>query len=795
MKFTLSWLKEHLDTQATLDDIVSALTRIGLEVESVDNPAAKLAVFKIAHVIEAVPHPNADKLRVCKVDTGSEIVQVVCGAPNARTGMKAVLGRPGDYVPGIDVTLKEAEIRGVKSQGMMCSARELELGEDHDGILDLPADAPVGAAYADYAGLNDPVIDVAITPNRQDCMGVAGIARDLAAAGLGKLITKHYANVQSHGAQAIPIKIVDEDGCPAFVARLVKGVKNGPSPDWLQRKLVAVGQRSISALVDVTNYLSLDRGRPLHVYDVGKLAGGITVRRGCTGEKFTALNDKDYAVDDSMTCITDDSGVLGLGGIIGGVSTGCDENTMDVLIECAFFDPATIGATGRATGLTTDARQRFERGVDPGFMLQAVDMATTLIQEFCGGTASDVSVTGKIPEPSKIVAFRTARVATLGGLDVPPAEQKAILERLGFGVNEATTPWAVRVPSWRRDVDGEADIVEEIIRMAGLDNVPAMALPRLNDVAKPTSTPLQLRTRKSRRQAAARGFHETITWAFVSPAEAGPFGAAWQLENPISTDLAIMRTSLLPGLVSAARRNLDRGQATARLFETGRRYLAAADGFERETLALIGAGEKTAKHWQAGKASSFDVWDAKAEAFALLEAAGAPVDKVQVSADAPGWYHPGRSGQIKMGPKNILAQFGEIHPRTLKLFDVAGPVMAVEIFLDAIPLPKSSSKRARAVYAPSDLQPVSRDFAFVMDAATDVAPLLSAVRGADKELIASVDVFDVFAGKNMEPGQKSVALAVTLQPKKTAFTSEQIDAVAAKIIAAAKKSVGAKLRG
>jgi phenylalanyl-tRNA synthetase beta chain len=794
MKFTLSWLKEHLDTSATLDEIVAALTRVGLEVESVDNPAAKLGAFKIAHVIDAVPHPNADKLRVCTVDTGSGIVQVVCGAPNARQGMKAVLGRPGDYVPGIDVTLKEAEIRGVKSQGMMCSARELELGEDHHGILDLPADAPIGAIYADYAGLNDPVIDVAITPNRQDCMGVAGIARDLAAAGLGKLITKQFGSVQGHGAQSVPVTIEDTEGCPAFVARLVKAVKNGPSPAWLQRQLKAVGQRPISALVDVTNYLSLDRGRPLHVYDVAKLKAGIIVRRGIAGEKFTALNDKDYAVDSHMTCITDSSGVLGLGGIIGGTSTGCDENTTDVLIECAFFDPATIGATGRATGLTTDARQRFERGVDPGFMLQAVEMATSLIQEFCGGTASDISVAGKIPEPSKIVPFRPARVATLGGLEVPTAEQKAILERLGFGVNEATTPWAVRVPSWRRDVDGEADIVEEIIRMAGLDTVPAMALPRLSDVAKPTATPMQLRTRKIRRQAASRGFHETITWAFVSPTEAEPFGSAWALENPISTDLAIMRTSLLPGLLSAARRNLDRGQTTARLFETGRRYLSAADGFERDALALIGAGEKSAKHWQFGKVTTFDVWDAKTEALALLEAAGASIDKVQISADAPGWYHPGRSGQIKMGPKNILAQFGEIHPRTLKLFDVAGPVMAVEIFLDAIPVPKATGKRARAIYAPSDLQPVSRDFAFVMDAAKDVAPLLNAVRGADKDLITAVDVFDVFAGKNMEPGQKSVALTVQLQPKKALITQE-IDAVSAKIIAAAEKSVGAKLRG
>lgn len=795
MKFTLSWLRDHLDTQASLEEIVAALTRIGLEVESVDNPAAKLAAFKIAHVIEAVPHPNADKLRVCTVDTGSGIVQVVCGAPNARTGMKAVLGQPGDYVPGIDVTLKEAEIRGVKSQGMMCSARELELGEDHDGILDLPADAPIGASYADYAGLNDPVIDVAITPNRQDCMGVAGIARDLAAAGIGKLVSKHYAPVQSHGAHTIAVTIIDDAGCPAFASRLVTGVKNGPSPAWLQQRLKAVGQRPISALVDVTNFLSLDRGRPLHVYDVGKLTGGITVRQGMAGEKFLALNDKAYGVNETMTCITDDSGVLGLGGIIGGASTGCDAATTTVLIECAYFDPASIGATGRATGLTTDARQRFERGVDPAFMLQALDMATALIQDFCGGTASDSSIAGKIPEPSKVVPFRPARVAALGGLDVPTAEQKAILERLGFGVNEASTPWAVRVPTWRRDVDGEADIVEEIVRMAGLDAVPATALRRDHDVAKPTATPLQLRLRKTRRAAAARGFNESITWAFISPTEAAQFGSAWTLENPISADLAVMRTSLLPGLLSATRRNLDRGQTSVRLFEAGQRYLSHADGFEKLTLGLVGAGEKTPKHWQGGRAQTFDVWDAKTEALALLEATGAPVEKLQVIADAPGWYHPGRSGQIKLGPKTVLAQFGEVHPRILKTFDIAGAVMAVEIFLDTLPLPKGAAKRARPIYAPNDLQPLSRGFAFVMDAGKDVSPLVNAVRGAEKDIITGVDVFDVFAGKNMAPGQKSVALAVTLQPKNAAFTAEQIEAIAAKIIVAAEKSVGAKLRG
>jgi phenylalanyl-tRNA synthetase beta chain len=495
-----------------------------------------------------------------------------------------------------------------------------------------------------------------------------------------------------------------------------------------------------------------------------------------------------------MTCITDASGVLGLGGIIGGRSTGCDENTTDVLIECAYFDPATIGGTGRALGITTDARQRFERGVDPGFMLAAIDIATALVVEMCGGVASEVSVAGAIPAPSKMVAFRPARVTTLGGLDVAIAEQKAILDRLGFGVNEATNPWAIRVPSWRRDVDGEADIVEEIIRMAGLDNIPATPLARLHDVAKPTATPMQLRLRKVRRAAAMQGFNEAITWAFISPAEAAGFGKAWELANPISTDLAIMRTSLLPGLMSAAKRNLDRGQTSVRLFEAGQRYLSHADGFEKLTLGLVGAGIKSPRHWQTGKVQAFDVWDAKTQALALLEAAGAPIDKVQITADAPQWYHPGRSGQIKLGPKTILAQFGELHPRTCKTFDIAGTVIAAEVFLDAVPLAKNTAKRARDVYAPSDLQAVSRDFAFIVAADMSVAPLVSAVRGADKDAITSVDVFDVFIKDTTAP-EKSIAVTVTLQPRNAAFTSDQIEAISAKIIAAAEKAAGAKLRG
>ncbi len=794
MKFTLSWLKSHLETSATADEIAIALTRNGLEVESVENPAAKLAAFKVAYVKDAVTHPNADKLRVCTVDTGTEILQIVCGAPNARAGMKVVLGRPGDYVPGLDVTLKETEIRGVTSQGMMCSARELLLGEDHDGILDLSDDAPVGTVYADYAGMNDPVFDVSITPNRQDCMGVAGIARDLAAAGVGTLITKTMQAIPGAFAQSIAVQIEDTEGCPAFIARHLRGVKNGPSPEWLQRWLTAVGQKPISALVDITNFLSLDHGRPLHVYDVHKLKGDIVVRAGRDGDTFLALNDKEYAPRFEVTCITDNRGVIGAGGIIGGMTTGVDENTTDVLIECAYFNPAKIGAAARSLGITTDARQRFERGVDPDFMLAGLEMATTLILEMCGGEASLISTSGDIPPTARSISYEPTLVEKLGGITISNADQIAYLEKLGFKVDNSADAWQIAVPSWRRDIDGAPDIVEEVLRLHGYDEIKGVALPRLSDVAKPTATPMQIRQRRVRHSAAAQGFSECITWAFVSPAEAAPFGGgAWVLENPISADLAVMRPSLLPGLISAAKRNRDRGQKSLQLFECGKRYVAANNGTEKLSLALLATGEKHPRHWSSGKAQLFDVWDAKTHALALLDVCGVSAQKVQITAEANSWYHPGRSGVIKLGPKNILAEFGELHPATCKVLDIAGPVIAIEIHLDALPFAKTT-KRARTVYNPSDLQSVSRDFAFVLSAEAQVAPLINAVRGADKDAITQVDVFDVFR-KDAAAPDISVALAVTLQPKLAAFTAEQLDVISAKIIAAAEKAVGAKLRG
>lgn len=788
MKFTLSWLKDHLDTDATLDEIVDGLTRVGLEVEGVDNPAAKLAPFTIARVLTAQRHPQADKLQVLSVDTGAvDPVQVVCGAPNARAGLVGVFGAPGAYVPGSDLTLKVAAIRGVESRGMMCSERELELSDEHNGIIELPEDAPVGRGFAAYAGLDDPVIEVAVTPNRQDCMGVAGIARDLAAAGLGTLKTSIPEPVPGGFPCPIELRTDDPEGCPAFFGRVVRNVRNGPSPAWMQRRLRAIGLRPISALVDITNYVSYDRGRPLHVYDLRKLSGALVARRARPGETVEALNGKTYDLDETMTVLADDRAVQDIGGIMGGEASGVDETTTEVLVEIAYFDPARIGATGRKLGINSDARARFERGVDPAFLHGGTALATRLILDLCGGEPSEVVEAGQPPIPDKIVAYRPERTLALAGVEVPEARQIDILSRLGFRVNQGS-PWQIVVPSWRRDVDGEADIVEEVVRIDGFDRIPSTALPRAEGVAKPTATPAQLIERRVRRSIAARGLNEAVTWSFVAPDEAAPFGGgAWTLDNPISADLAVMRPSLLPGLLTAARRNLDRGQSSLRLFEVGRRYLA--DG-ERATVGLLLAGERSPRDWRGGKAVAFDTFDAKAEVLAALAAAGAPVDRLQVMGEASDWYHPGRSGRLCLGPKQALAEFGELHPRIARHFDLRGAVMVAEIFLDALP-PAKGGKRARAAYRPNPLQAVERDFAFVVDAGASADALLRAVRGADKAAIVDVSLFDLF---DMGDGRKSLAVSVTLQPQERSFTDEELEALSAKIVAAAQKAVGAVLR-
>ncbi len=782
MKFTLGWLREHLDTDATLDQVVEALTRVGLEVEGVHNPGDTLAPFRVARILSAERHPQADKLQVLSVDAGDGPLQVVCGAPNARAGLIGVFGAPGTHVPGAGITLKVAAIRGVESNGMMCSARELEIGEGHDGIIELPADAPVGESYADYAGVSDPVIDVSITPNRQDCMGVRGIARDLAAVGLGTLRPLTVPSIPGDGPG--PDVRTDAPGCPAFFAQGVTGVTNGESPDWMRRRLTAIGQKPISALVDVTNYVMIDLGRPLHVYDRAKLSGALVARPARAGEQVVALNGKTYTLTEGMTVIADDVAVHDIGGIMGGEHSGVSHDTKDVVIECAFFDPDAIARTGQALMLTSDARQRFERGVDPAFLDDGLAIATRLVLDLCGGTASTVTRAGEAPLGTRTYTYDPALAETLGGLAIDPARQRSILESLGFTVGG---DWQVTPPTWRRDVDGPADIVEEVIRIEGIDKVAPVPLPRTPGVATPTATPEQKLERRVRRAAAARGLDEAVTWSFISTAQAAPFGGGdWTLANPISEELKVMRPSLLPGILSATERNLRRGAGTVRLFEIGRRYLAAG---EHPTLGLVLAGDRATRGWRAGKAAPFDAYDAKAEALALLAAAGAPVDNLQVMGEAGAAWHPGQSGTLRLGPKTILARFGMLHPALLKAFDLDGSVAGVELYLDALPA-KRGSGFMRPAYAPPVLQPVRRDFAFLVPPTLTGDSLIRAIRGADKAAIVAARVFDVFE----RDGEKSVAVEVVLQPGDKSFTDADLKAIADKVVTAAAKQ-GASLRG
>lgn len=799
MKFSLSWLKEHLDTDADIHAVADCLNRIGLEVEGIENPADALSAFRIAKVLSAAPHPQADKLQVLSVDVGGEPLQVVCGAPNARAGMLGVFGPAGAVVPANGMVLKVAEIRGVESNGMMCSIAELELGDDHDGIIELSEDAPVGQVYADWAGLDDPVIDVSITPNRQDCMGVRGIARDLAAAGLGTLrplgeVYKIDLSVPLEGSDAAPVVRTDDAaGCPAFYAQSVSGVRNGDSPEWMRSKLKAIGQKPISLLVDITNFVSIDLGRPLHVYDRDKLNGALVARKAVDGEQMVALNGKTYTLDASMTVIADDAMVHDIGGIMGGEHSGVSEGTTDVLIECAFFDPEHIARTGQKLALTSDARQRFERGVDPAFLDDGLAIATKLVLDHAGGTASAIARSGQAPVAPRNISYDTDYCRRLGGIDVPQDQQRNILERLGFSV---TSDWSVGVPSWRRDVDGPADIVEEVVRMVGLDNVVSVPLPRAAGVAKPTATPAQSLERKVRRAAAARGLNEAINWSFLPQKAADAFGGGdWSLANPISEDMKVMRPSLLPGLLSAAQRNMDRGASSVRLFEIGRRYFAGTDGAsdERVTAGIVLAGERSARNWASGKAARFDAFDAKAEAIALLKAAGVATDNLLVMDDAGAHYHPGQSATLRMGPKNILAAFGTLHPATAKAFDLDGNVVAAEIFLDAIPLKKAAGFM-RPAFTPPALQAVTRDFAFLVAVDTPANDLVRSIKGCDKDNIVAVRLFDRFVGQGVPEGQVSLAVEVTLQPSDKSYGDDDLKAISDKVIAAATK-LGAVLRG
>ena len=783
MKFTLSWLKDHLETDASAEAIAQKLTAIGLEVEEVSNPAEALAPFRVAKVLAAEKHPQADKLQVLTIDAGTgEAIQVVCGAPNARAGMLGVFGPPGSYIPGSDVTLKIAAIRGVESRGMMCSSRELELGDDHSGIIELPADAPIGTAFTSYAGLDDTVFDVNVTPNRQDAMGVRGIARDLAAAGVGALKPLAVPQIEGSFPCPVTVKIEDPDGCPAFFGRAIRGLHNGASPEWMQRRLKAAGQRPISALVDITNYVMLDHGRPSHAYDIAKLTGGLTARQARSGETVLALNEKQYTLQSFMTVIADDRQVHDIGGIMGGEDSGVSERTTDVMLEVAYFTPERIAQTGQALGLTSDARSRFERGVDPGFLGDGLAILTGLILDICGGQSSDLVKAGAPPMERRTLRFDFAQTKALGGIDVPEQRQREILEGLGFELDGPE----VTIPTWRRDVEGTADLVEEIARIVGYDQVPSTPLDRAPGVAKPTATRSQTMQRQVRRTAAARGLDEAVTWSFISELEAEAFGGAdWRLANPISEEMKVMRPSLLPGLIAAARRNIDRGASSVRLFEIGRRYLQDA---ERPTLSLLLAGNQRGRGWQSGKAQAFGPFDAKAEVAALLEAAGVPVASLQVYGDAGPTWHPGRSAKLGLGPKTIVASFGEIHPSLQKKLGAPAGTMAAEIYLDALPAPRASG-HSRAAYSPPPLQAISRDFAFIVPVELAAEKLLRAIRAADKSAVTEVRLFDRFETAD----GLSLAFEVTLQPSEASFTDEQIGEISRRIVGAAEK-LGARLR-
>jgi phenylalanyl-tRNA synthetase beta chain len=795
MKTTIDWLKTHLDTDVAPGAIVDRLVMLGHDVEGVENRAAALEPFTVAYVVSAERHPNADRLKVCVVNTGKAEVQVVCGAPNAHTGMKGVFAPAGTVIPRTGALLKETVIRGIASRGMLCSAYELGLGEDHEGIIELPQYAPVGEQYVSYAGLGDTVLDIKVTPNRADCLGVRGIARDLAASRLGRLKPLDTAPVSGCFRSPIGIHIEDHSACPLFLGRHLRGVRNGSSPDWLRSRLEAIGLRPISALVDITNFLTFDVNRPLHVFDAGRLQGSLTVRFARPGETLLALNGQEYALDTEMTAIADRAGVQSLGGVIGGEATGCTEATTEVFIEAALFDPVRTAATGRRLNISSDARYRFERGIDPAFVKDGIEIATRLMLELCGGEPSEIVTAGSVPDWRRRYVLRPDRPATLGGLDVSQEESAAILVALGFAVeSQGDGSLAAEPPSWRGDIEGEADLVEEVVRVKGYDQIPAVPLDRDTALSRPSLTPAQRRAELVRRTLAARGLTEAVTFSFISAREAELFGGAkpeLRLVNPISSDLDAMRPSLLPGLVAAVRRNADRGFPDVGLFELGALYHDDTPAGQALVAAGLRAGHTSPKHWRA-KEREADLYDVKSDALAALAAMGAPTDNVQVTADPPVWYHPGRAGILRLGPK-VLGAFGELHPAVIDALDVRPPIAGFEVFLDEVPEPRAG--RAKPPLHLSVFQPIERDFAFIVDRELPAETLLRAARGADRKLVAEIRLFDVYQGAGLAEGKKSLAITVVLQPQERTLTDAEIEAFSQRLITQVEKATRGQLRG
>ena len=797
MKFPLSWLKDYLATSASLDEILGYMLKAGLEVEEVTNPAEDLKAFTVCKVTAAEPHPDADKLRVCTVDTVDGEKQVVCGAPNARAGMTAIYAPLGAYIPGLDFSLdkKPRKIRGVESQGMMCSTKELNAGEDHDGIADLDDALKLGTPAAEALGLNDPVIDFEVTPNRADWLGVKGIARDLAAAGAGTFIDDPVRKVSGSYDCPIDIKLDDPDACPVFAGALVRGVKNGPSPDWLQARLKAIGITPKSLLVDITNYISIDRARPLHAYDAAKLQGPIRARLGKDSEHCEALDGKTYQVSSDMCVIADESGVIGLGGVMGGESTAVSDATTDVFIESAWFDPLRTARTGRTTGIISDARYRFERGVDPQSCVEGVQLALRLITEYGGGSASKVSLAGEAPRNDEPVEFFKRDVARLTGLDIKPAAMKKTIKSLGFSIEDTGETWLLKVPSWRFDIEQSADLVEEIARLEGFDALPTTSLPPLKGAKRVVTTPIQDRIRTARRTLASRGFLETVTWSFMPKPFAELFGggaADLTVANPVASELNQMRPSILANLALAVQRGADHGERDLRLFEAGPIYLGDGPKDQRAVVSALVRPVKD-RHWSGAEA--YDAYAAKADLDAVLNAIGQPPARFQVGEPKQPHWHPGQAACLKLGPKVTVAHFGALHPRVLKALKVDGPVYAFELNLNALPQMKAKTTKTKPVFQKADLTPVRRDFAFVVPENTAAAALVKAAQGADKALVTTVDVFDVYQGQGIEPDQKSIALEVTLQPRGETLKDQDIEALSQKIIAAVAKATGGVLRG
>ena len=801
MKFTLDWLKQHLDTDASVAVIAEKLTDIGLEIEGLTDRAAALADIRVAHIEEAGQHPDADRLKLCRVNTGEKIIQVVCGAPNARTGIKVALAQPGAIIPIDGSKLKPGKIRGVESQGMMCSTRELCLGDDHDGIIELPDDAPIGAPVAGILGADDTIFEIGLTPNRPDCTGVRGIARDLAAAGIGTLKTDPRQEAvtgtfDSPVGVTISNDIASNNAVPAFYGRYIRGVKNAQSPDWLKARLEAIGLRPISALVDITNLVTHDLGRPLHVFDADKLSGDINVRYATDGEKIAALDNKEYQLSDSMVVIADTAKALGIGGIIGGEETGCLEDTVNVFVECALFDPISVAKTGRKLQINSDARYRFERGVDPQSIAWGMEVATHLITEICGGEVSNVVKAGEVPNPRNSFDLRIDRIRELGGVAVEADRVVEILTSLGFEVSGSGPVISAVAPTWRPDVVGEADLVEEVLRIVGYDKIPTVALERETSLPVPALSPIQKRVGLTRRVLASRGLYETVTWAFTDSRWAKLFGElkdGLYLANPISSDLDVMRPNALINMIAAAGRNHARGFADLALFEVGPEFFGDQPGDQRLVAAGLRSGATTARSWT-GSRRDVDVFDVKADAEALLEALGTNAANVQVSTDgAPSWYHPGRSAALQLGPKNVLGYFGELHPKVLKALGVKGRVVAFELFVENVPMPKKKGTARPALNA-SSFQSVERDFAFLLDQDVKAEAIIKAARSADRNLIVDVTIFDLYAGKGIEDGKKSLAFSITLQPTKATLTEEEIDTVSKNVVAAVEKATGGSLR-